>query len=186
MLMAAVTVFVEKDSKISSGGVSGLSIGIADLFGLSVGVTNLCIKLSIFLLILLFDSKITAFWTVIGAGITGVFMVLFEHAPVDLDWPRWVAFAFILLFAKLPIALLVSKGLSTGGFTAVAQLIAHRYRTPLWVSLLLLNVLAVAVMYLAHGLVSGLLTAVASLTAGVMVQVWSDVTNRCLDARKTP
>lgn len=184
ILMAAISVFLERDAHISSGGVSGLSIGIADVMHISVGLANLSIKLLIFLTVLVFSGKTTALWTCVGAIMTGASMFLFERIPLDLDWPRWFAFIIILLFAKFPIGLLASRGYSTGGFTAVAQVLLLRKRIPLWLSLLLLNLLSVVVMYLAHGPISGLLTGVISVTSGVMVEVWSKVTRETLDEKR--
>lgn len=183
--MAAMSVLIEHGSHISSGGVGGLSIGIADSLHISVGITNLCIKVLIFVFILCFDGKVTALWTVIGAVLTGTYMLLFEHIPLDLDWPKWLSFCVILLFAKLPIGLLVSRGYSTGGFTAIAQLLWRRFHLPLWASLFVLNLSAIATMSLAHGLASGALTCVIAMSAGFMVQAWAAVISKFLDGGKS-
>ncbi len=182
VLMAAISVFLEKSSHISSGGVSGLSIGIADIMHFSVGLVNLAIKAAIFCAVLLFSEKTTATWTAVGAGITGVSMWLFEMLPIDANWPNWLAFCLILLFAKLPMGLLVSKGYSTGGYTAVAQVLLQRTRIPLWLSLLFLNTLSIFAMYMAHGSMSGALSMIAGLVAGIATEVWANLSRKILDA----
>lgn len=137
------SVLVEKDAHISSGGVSGLSIGIADCVHINAGLANLCIKGMIFALVYSFGGRLAACWTLLGAAITGVTMWLTEETGFHLNWPHWVSFEFILLFAKLPIGLLVSKGYSIGGFTAVAQLMEKYLGISLSRGLICLNVLAV-------------------------------------------
>lgn len=181
ILMAGISVFIEKDSHISSGGVTGLSIGIADLFHLNVGLVNLCIKIIIFVLVLIFGGKTTAFWTLIGAGLTALCMWGFALLPVDLDWPKWIAFGFILLFSKLPIGLLVSRGYSTGGFTSLGQILTNGFHLPLRTSLLCLNVLSILAMSISHGLLSGSLTAIIALTSGLTTEIWARFAKRVLD-----
>lgn len=183
ILMAAVSVLIEQDSHISSGGVSGLSIGIADSLHISMGLVSTVIKLAIFGLVFIFAGKTTAFWTVVAAVFTGICMWLFELLPIDFDWPKWTAFGVILLFSKLPIGLLVSRGLSTGGFTAIGQLLQSRVRMPLWSSLLFLNLLSVFAMLAAHGLVSGTLTAVIAVSSGIATETWAFLARRVLDRK---
>lgn len=182
--MGLESVLIEKSSHISSGGVSGLSIGIADYLHVSAGFTNLCIKALIFGVVYYFGGTLTAYWTLLGAGITGGTMWLVELTGLTLDWPQWLAFAFILVFAKLPIGLLVSRGYSIGGFTAVAQLLEHHRGIPLPWSLTFMNVLSILAMLASHGLVSGLLTAVIALSAGVATKFWSEAAKAFFDERQ--
>ncbi|KPV42313.1 YitT family protein [Alicyclobacillus ferrooxydans] len=184
--MAAVSVLIERDSHISSGGVSGLSIGIADYLHLSAGIVNLSVKLGIFGFIFILGGKSTGFWTVVAAGITGIAMWVFEQLPLDLDLPKWIAFVTILLFAKLPIGLLVSKGYSTGGFTAIGQILQARTGIPLRISLLILNLMPALAMLTAHGLLSGALTATIALSSGVATEAWTNLTRRVLDGHTMP
>lgn len=181
--MAATSVFLEKASHISSGGISGLSIGLADNFHLSVGIVNLSLKTAIFLTVFMLGGKTTAVWTIFASVMTASFMWLFEQVPIDIEWPKGLAFILILLFAKLPIGLLVSRGYSSGGFVAIGQLLELRTPIPLWASLLLLNVLSILAMYAAHGTLSGLATAVIALSSGVATQSWANVTRRLFDRR---
>lgn len=183
VLIAATSVFLEKASHISSGGISGLSIGIADTFHLSLGVVNLSLKAAIFSVVFIFGGKSTALWTIFASVMTATFMWVFEQLPVDIDWPKGLAFILILLFAKLPIGLLVSRGYSSGGFVAISQLLEHRKQIPLWASLLLFNILSILAMYSAHGTLSGIATAVIALSSGVATQTWANVTCRLLDRR---
>lgn len=182
VLLAAISVFLEKRSHISSGGVSGLSIGIADIMHLNVGVVNLWIKGMIFSIVFLFGGKSIAFWTTVGAALTGGCMWLFAMIPVTFTWPQWLAFGLILLFSKFPIGLLVSRGYSTGGYTAVGQVLCARLHIPLRVSLAILNTISVLAMYVSHGAKSGALTAVIALTSGVATEAWATISRKWLDA----
>ncbi len=185
ILMAAISVLLERDSHISSGGVSGLSIGIADTLHMSAGIVNLCIKTFIFTLVFMYGGRLTALWTVTGAGITGLSMWAFEKLPIDLDWPKWLAFAMILLFAKFPIGLLVSKGYSTGGFTAIGQLLQVKVKVPLSMSLLILNTLPILCMLAVHGVMSGVLTATIALSAGMATETWAYLSKIVLDGKNS-
>ncbi|MCI0182205.1 MAG: YitT family protein [Acidibacillus sp.] len=184
VLMAAISVFLEKSSHISSGGVSGLSIGIGDILHISTGFVNLIIKATIFCTVFIFSGKKTVIWTAIGAALTGTSMWLFEMLPIDADWPQWLAFCLILLFAKLPMGLLVSKGYSTGGYTAVAQVLLQRAHIPLWLSLLFLNMLSITAMYIAHGSISGALSLIAGIVAGIATELWAMLSSKILDSPK--
>ncbi|PWI57138.1 YitT family protein [Sulfoacidibacillus thermotolerans] len=181
LLIAAFTVFIERNAHISAGGVSGLSIGIADLLHTSVGVANFFIKSMIFGFVLAYGGKATAFWTLLGAVMTSLAMWLFEMIPVDVDWSKWSAFLLILLFSKFPIGLLISKGYSTGGYTAIAQVMHQRHRIPLWITLLSLNSLSILAMYIAQGPTAGILTTILALSAGMSTQLWSTITSKLLD-----
>lgn len=172
---------IEKSSHITSGGVSGLSIGIADCLHVSAAFANFCIRAMIFWLVYQFRGKLTAFWTLVGAGITGISMWIIESINVHLDWPQWFALGFILVFSKLPIGLLVSKGYSIGGFTAIAQLLEQHMGISLALSLLFMNLLSVFTMFIAHGFISGFLTALVSLSAGFATSFWSEVSKVVLD-----
>ena len=182
--MGIESVLIEKNFHISSGGVSGLSIGMADYLHVSAGFTNLCIKALIFGVVYYFGGTLAAYWTLVGAAITGVTMWLTELTGVTLDWPQWLAFGFILVFAKLPIGLLVSKGYSIGGFTAIAQLLERHRGIPLPWSLTIMNLLAVLAMLISHGLVSGMLTAVIALSAGIATKIWSEAAKAFFDQRQ--
>lgn len=183
VLLAAVSVFLEKRANISSGGVTGLSIGIADLLHVSMGMVNLTIKSLIFWFVFVFGEKTIAVWTLIGAGITGISMWFFEMISIDFDWSRWIAFGLILVFARLPIGLLVSKGYSTGGYTAIAQVLWHRNHIPLWMTLFCLNTISVMAMFVSHGGVSGFLTTVIALSTGIFTEMWANLSKIWLDKK---
>ncbi len=179
--MSGISVLVEKDSHISSGGVSGLSIGLSDFFHMNLVIVNFSIKTIIFLLVLTFGGQTTAFWTIVGACLTGFSMWAFSLLPIDLDWPKWMAFSFILLFSKFPIGLLVSRGYSTGGFTSLGQLLQAGLKLPLSISLFLLNALTILAMVATHGFMSGFLTAMIALSSGFTTEAWAYATKKYLD-----
>nr|WP_272867736.1 YitT family protein [Ferroacidibacillus organovorans] len=182
MFLAAISVFLEKQSHISSGGVSGLCIGISDIMHLNVGLVNLWIKGVIFTIILIFGGRSIALWTMVGAVLTGLCMWLFEMIPLYITWPKWLAFGLILLFSKFPIGLLVSKGYSTGGYTAIGQVLCRRLRIPLRISLSMLNTISILAMFVSNGAKSGALTALIALTSGFATEAWATIARKWLDS----
>ena len=88
LFIAAISVFVEKQVNISSGGVSALSIGIAEWLHTSIGILNLLIKTLIFCFVYWYGGQSVALSTLIGAMITAVSMRIFELIPFALELPR--------------------------------------------------------------------------------------------------
>lgn len=177
VLLAAVIVFLEKASGISSGGVGGLGIALSHFTGLSIALINTLLKCSIFLFVFWQGGTHLGVWTIISTLISGFFMWVFELMPQP-ELSKITAFVLILLFSYFPAGLLLSKGYSTGGFSAVAQVLFERYKIPLWLSMLLFNCLPIVSMYLSYGLLSGSLTLIATLWAGFSTDLWTRIINR--------
>ncbi len=179
-----MVIYIENASHISAGGVSALSIGIAYLSHLPVGIMNLAIKLAIFALIAAVSGRRTAVWTMVSAVLSALCMGVFAHYPLPFVWPKWLAFLVIVTVAYLPVGLIMSKGYSTGGFSAIAQAFWQRRGIPLWVTMTLMNGVAILVMGVAFGKISGILTLIATLWGGVSIQLWTRWASLWLDGRK--
>jgi len=183
VLYAAMVVYLEKAAHISSGGVSGLSISAAHFLHIGVWLTNVSIKFVLFAAIGLLAGRRTALWTVVSATISTLFMILFEALPLPFVWPTWLAFLLIVTVSYCPIGLLLSKGYSTGGFSAIAQAFLESRRIPLWATITAFNIVSVAAMYLAFGKMSGVLTLVATAWGGFSIHLWTRLVQRVLDQR---
>ena len=179
-----MVIYIENASHISAGGVSALSIGIAYLSHLPVGLMNLAIKLAIFALIAAVSGRRTAAWTMVSAVLSALCMGVFAHYPLPFVWPKWLAFLVIVTVAYLPVGLIMSKGYSTGGFSAIAQAFWQRRGIPLWVTMTLMNGVAILVMGVAFGKLSGILTLIATLWGGFSIQLWTRWTSFWLDGRR--
>ncbi len=182
-LIAANNVFVEKQAHIASGGVSALSIGLAEWLHTSIGIINLIIKIFIFCFVYCFGGQAIALSTMIGATITAVSMRFFELIPFAFNFPMWIFFLWLLIFSKLPMGLLVSKGYSTGGYTSVAQILWHRRHIPLWASLTSLNAFSITIMFVVSGSIAGILTAILSLSSGFFTEWWGKFFTSVLDQK---
>lgn len=183
VLYAVMVIYIENASHISAGGVSALSISIARLAHLPVGLMNLAIKFAIFALIGVLSGRRTAVWTMVSAVLSALCMAVFEHYPLPFVWPQWLAFLVIVTVAYLPVGLMLSKGYSTGGFTAVAQALWQRRGIPIWVTMTAMNGVAIIAMGVTFGKLSGILTLVATLWGGFSIQLWTRWTSLWLDGR---
>jgi uncharacterized membrane-anchored protein YitT (DUF2179 family) len=176
--VAAVLVWVERAAHISSGGVNGLSLALAPLLGWNLGLVNFLLKILLFLVVLAGGGGWTATWTVVSAALIGLFAALFSRLSLPWHWPSWLAVAILLSIAYLPTGLVLSCGYSTGGYSAVAQLLEHRRRLPLWITLLALNLLSVLAMYLVYGRMSGIYSLIATLGQGPAIHFWTNWARR--------
>ena len=176
-----MVVDLENAAHISAGGVSALSISLAHLVRLPVGVVNLAIKFGIFALMGALSGRRAALWTMASAVLSGLCMLVLQHYPLPFVWPQWLAFLVIVTVAYLPIGLIMSKGYSTGGFSAVAQALWQRKGVPLWLTMTAMNGVAIASMAITYGKLSGVLTLIATLWGGFSIQLWTRWTSRWLD-----
>lgn len=176
--MAAVLVWVERAAHISSGGVNGLSLALAPLLGWNLGLTNFLVKVLLFLVVWVGGGGWTAAWTVVSAALIGLFTAVFSRFPLPWHWPSWMAVGILLSIAYLPTGLVLSCGCSTGGYSAIAQLLEHRRRVPLWVTLLALNLLSVLAMYLVYGRMAGIYSLIATLGQGPAIHFWTNWVRR--------
>lgn len=181
VLYAMMVVYLEKAAHISSGGVSGLSISAAHFLHVGVWLTNAGIKFLIFASIGLFAGRRTALWTMVAAVLSALCMALFEIIPLPFVWPTWLAFVLIVTVSYFPIGLMLSKGYSTGGFTAIAQAVSDRFRIPLWATITALNTFSILAMGVAFGKVSGVLTLVATAWGGFSIHLWTRIVQNVLD-----
>ena len=149
-----------------------------------MGIINLLIKILIFCFVYCFGGQAIALSTMIGAMITAISMRFFEVIPFALELPKWIIFIFLLIFSKLPMGLLVSKGYSTGGYTSAAQILWHRHHIPLWASLTSLNAFSITIMFVASGSKAGILTAILSLSSGFFTEWWGKFFTSILDQKK--
>jgi uncharacterized membrane-anchored protein YitT (DUF2179 family) len=180
ILLAAAVVFLENAAHISSGGAAGLSIALSHVLHISIGVSNLVIKCIIFSLVFWQGGAHLGVWTIVSTLISSLSMWLFEMIPLPFVWNPWVALLCILICSCFPMALLLSKGYSTGGFSSVAQVLWSKWRVPLWLSLLVLNATSVVSMYLSFGTMSGIFTLVASFLSGFSTDFWTKLLTKWL------
>jgi uncharacterized membrane-anchored protein YitT (DUF2179 family) len=176
---------LENAAHISSGGAGGLSIALSHVLHISVGLSNLIIKCIIFGLVFWKGGARLGIWTIISTLISSLSMWLFEMVPLPFVWNPWVALPCTLIFSCVPMALLLSKGYSTGGFSSVAQVLWSKWRVPIWLSLLLLNATSVFSMYLSFGSMSGIFTLVASFLSGFATDFWTKRIKRWFDEKES-
>ena len=181
ILIGAEIVLVENASHIASGGVGGLSIAINAWIPLGVGVLNLLIKVLLFLIVWYATGRRTALWTAISALLVGGSAWAFQWLPLPFHWPLWLAFTVIVTVGYLPTGLVMSRGYSSGGFSAVAQVLVTKRHIPIWVTMSVLNALSIVLMTLAYGNLAGLLTLFATLWQGPSIEFWTRWTQRVLD-----
>jgi len=178
VLVAAVIVFVEKNARITAGGVGGLAIALYGLTGVSVGVLNILIKLVLFAFVYFIGGARTAVWTIVSTLLIGVCIILFEQWHLPYQMPAWLAFLILVTVAYFPTGILLAVGYSTGGFTSIAQIMLRKYRAPIWVTMLVFNVGVILLMAIAFGGVSGGLSLLATLWQGTAIHFWTQVCKR--------
>lgn len=81
------------------------------------------------------------------------------------------------------MVLLVSKGYSTGGYTAIAQVLWQRHLIPLWVTLTSLNTLSITMMFVAGGGISGFFTTIIALSSGAFTELCANQSKLVLDRK---
>lgn len=175
-------VALEKTNAISGGGISGLSIALFHFTSIPVGIWSMILKLAIFGIVLAFGGKRLALWTVIAAAMMSGWILLFELLHVQLALPVIAALPLIIVLSHIPSSLLLSAEYSTGGFTAVCQLLERRH-IPVGVSYLCLNVLTLVLMTLAYGDISGAASTIAALMGAAMTEFWLRFFRRYLPVR---
>jgi uncharacterized membrane-anchored protein YitT (DUF2179 family) len=170
VLLAAETRFLEKASHVSSGGLSGVALALDRWTGLPVGILTLLLKLVVLALVWRLGGRRALFWTFVAAVGGGLLTYAFEQITFR-PLPLAYAVPAILVFSYFPSSLLISCGYSSGGFSALAQLL-ERWRVPVGVTLSALNGLSLLLMYLAFGRLSGALSLLATLLSGLDSQFW--------------
>lgn len=175
-VQAAEIRFLEKASAVSSGGLTGIGIALAHFLGVPVGAVTLVARGLILFAVWKALGRRVALWSLVAGFASSVLLWAFELLPFH-PLPLFLAFPLILVFSYLPSSLLLSIGYSTGGFSAVAQLL-ERVRIPVGATMFGLNVVSLALMTLAYGRLSGLLSLAATLLAGVESQFWLNLFRR--------
>lgn len=171
--VAAVMIFIEKAARISSGGVNGLSLAVYGLTGVSVGLSNMLLKVVLLGITLGLGRRQYAMWNVVAIVVIGTSALAFEQIPITVVWPHWLAFMILVTVAYFPAGLVLSTGYSTGGFSAVAQAVEASRGIPLWITFVILNTLSVAAMFMVFGNVSGLYSLLATMWQGPAIQLWT-------------
>lgn len=181
VLLSLETRFLEKASHISAGGMGGIAIALNHWSGLPVGLLTLLLKIAILAILWRVSGGRVLFWTLVAAVLSGLFTWWMETVPFTPP-PVPISFVAILLFGYFPSSLLLSSGHSSGGFSALAQMLA-RYGIPVGISLFTLNGLSLLLMDLAYGHLSGILSLVATLASSLATDLWLYLLRRFLPSR---
>jgi uncharacterized membrane-anchored protein YitT (DUF2179 family) len=177
ILLQAVEIrFLEKASAVSSGGLTGISIGLAHLLGVPVGAVTLVARAAILLVVWRSIGQRAALGSLLAGFASSACLWACELVPFH-PLPMVLAFPLILVLSYLPSSLLLSIGYSFGGFSAVAQVL-ERLRIPVGVTIFGMNGLSLLLMTIAYGRVSGLLSLVATLLGGLGSQLWLNLFRR--------
>ncbi len=185
ILIGAEIVLVENASHIASGGVGGLSIGVNAWIPLGVGVLNLLVKAVLFCIVWYATGRHMATWTAVSALLVGGSAWAFEWVRLPFHWPLWLAFAVIVTVGYLPTGLVMSRGYSSGGFSALAQVLRSQHNVPIWITMTALNGVSIILMALAYGNLAGILTLLATLWQGPAIELWTRWVRKVLDGSPT-
>lgn len=185
ILIGAEIVLVENASHIASGGVGGLSIAINAWIPLGVGVLNLLVKFLLFVIVWFTTGRRMALWTAISAILVGGSAWALEWVSLPFHWPLWLAFTVIVTVGYLPTGLVMSRGYSSGGFSALAQVLLSKREIPIWATMTVLNGFSIILMTVAYGSLAGILTLLATLWQGPSIEFWVRWTRRVLDGQTT-
>lgn len=124
MLTAFSVSTILNPNKIVSGGVSGISIIMNNLFQIPLGISYAVINI----LLLLFGFKLLGreftVNTVLGAGMLTVFVQMFSYLP-PVTKNNMLASIFGGLLYGLGIGITFSVGASTGGTDIIGRIIQH-------------------------------------------------------------
>jgi uncharacterized membrane-anchored protein YitT (DUF2179 family) len=184
ILIGAEIVEVEKASHIASGGVGGLSIALFAFSHWPVGFWNLAVKVVLFLLVWFIGGRWVALWTAVSAGLVGGSALALELIPWQPHWATGVAFLVIMTVGYLPTGLVMSRGYSSGGFTALAVTLQDVRRIPVWLTLTVLNASAVTLMAMAYGRWAGVLSLAATAWQAPAIALWTRWVGRVLDGNR--
>ncbi len=171
--VAAVLVGIERAAHVSSGGINGLSLALSGALHWNLGVVNMLLKGIVFGVVWALGGGWAARWTMVSALMIGSWTILFSQLPLVWPWSHWIAVLLLVTIAYLPAGLVLSCGVSTGGYSALAQLVEAKKGMPLWMTLLGLNLLSVVAMFLVYGRWSGAYSLVATLGQGPAIHFWT-------------